>query len=196
MRLRVRLQAAFHSCLLMCVAGSQKPMQSLRVFPPPPGVLGADSLGLPGDSARLPPDCAGVPPPERMLGCSAGESGATLGTCGARVPIAGAGAGAGVAGGGVGAGSGSIAPLGDEARPVDERDCVLAVLENKAIASPATRMARLSEVSLQVRCMNILVVAAPALVRHNVKINVVRYGSFRSCLDLREPWSRCVRCAH
>jgi hypothetical protein len=58
-----RLQAARHSTLVMCVAASQKPMQSASVLPPPPGALGADSLGLllpefPGERARL-----GAPPP-------------------------------------------------------------------------------------------------------------------------------------
>ena len=58
-----RLQAARHSPLLMCVAASQKPMQSASDLPPPPGALGADSLGLllpefPGERARL-----GEPPP-------------------------------------------------------------------------------------------------------------------------------------
>jgi hypothetical protein len=42
-----RLQAARHSTLLMCVPASQKPMQSASDLPPPPGLLGADSLGLP-----------------------------------------------------------------------------------------------------------------------------------------------------
>ena len=41
----------------MCVAAYQKPMQSARDLPPPPGALGACSLGLldaePGDNARL-----------------------------------------------------------------------------------------------------------------------------------------------
>jgi hypothetical protein len=58
------LQAARHSALLMCVAASQKPMQSASDLPPPPGLLGADWLGLPlpdevpGERARL-----GEPPP-------------------------------------------------------------------------------------------------------------------------------------
>ena len=47
----VRRQAAFHSALVMCVARSQKPMQSCKVLPPPPGGLGADSLGLLVDPA-------------------------------------------------------------------------------------------------------------------------------------------------
>ena len=53
----VRRQAAFHSVLVMCVSRSQKPMQSASDLPPPPGALGANSLGLPGEvpgeSARL-----------------------------------------------------------------------------------------------------------------------------------------------
>ena len=43
----VRAQAAFHSALLMCVSRSQNPMQSASDLPPPPGALGADSLGWP-----------------------------------------------------------------------------------------------------------------------------------------------------
>ena len=86
MRLSVRWHAARHSDFDMCVAGSQNPMQSLSVLPPPPGVLGLVSLGLPGDvapgvSARLPlPWFAGTPPLEEMPGGTGGESGATLGT--------------------------------------------------------------------------------------------------------------------
>ena len=45
-RFITRRQEAAHSRLLMCVPESQKPMQSLNVSPPPPGVLGADRLGL------------------------------------------------------------------------------------------------------------------------------------------------------
>src|SRR5438874_7122497 len=51
----VRLQATRHSAFVMCVSRSQKPMQSWSDLPPPPGLLGADSLGLaPGDSAKPP----------------------------------------------------------------------------------------------------------------------------------------------
>jgi hypothetical protein len=51
----VRLQATRHSAFVMCVSRSQKPMQSWSDLPPPPGLLGADWLGLaPGDSAKLP----------------------------------------------------------------------------------------------------------------------------------------------
>ena len=59
----------------MCVSLSQNPMQSLRLFPPPPGALGAASLGLPlpGDSAKL---LAPVEPPEENCVCSCGDSGA------------------------------------------------------------------------------------------------------------------------
>jgi len=63
----------------MCVAGSQKPMQSVRRLPPPPGVLGADSLGLDelGDRARV--LLAGVPPVANCVG-SCGDSGAMSGS--------------------------------------------------------------------------------------------------------------------
>jgi hypothetical protein len=40
----VRLLAAFHSCLLMCVAASHNAMQSCNVAPPPWAVIDADSL--------------------------------------------------------------------------------------------------------------------------------------------------------
>src|SRR4029078_7674053 len=73
----VRLQAARHSAFVMCVAASKKPMQSARLLPPPPGALGADSLGLPddapGDSAR---PLAPVDPPVANCVGSCGESGA------------------------------------------------------------------------------------------------------------------------
>ena len=58
-----RLQAARHSTLLMCVAASQKPMQSASDLPPPPGVLGFDWLGLPL-SDELPGERASEEPPE------------------------------------------------------------------------------------------------------------------------------------
>ena len=86
---RVRLQAARHSAFDMCVAGSQKPMQSAKVLPPPPGALGAYSLGLadeePGDSARL--LAPGEPPPVANCVDSCGESGANAGAWGAGAPI-------------------------------------------------------------------------------------------------------------
>ena len=78
-----RLQAARHSTLLMCVAASQKPMQSASDLPPPPGLLGADSLGLPlpdevpGERARL---GAEPPPVANWLGNGSdmGESGGAV----------------------------------------------------------------------------------------------------------------------
>src|SRR5262245_28058068 len=79
----VRRQAAFHSALVMCVSRSQKPMQSASVLPPPPGALGANSLGLPGEvpgeSARL----LGAEPPVANWVGSCGDSGAMGASCGA-----------------------------------------------------------------------------------------------------------------
>ena len=83
----VRLHASRHSAFVMCVAGSQNPMQSAKLLPPPPGALGADSLGLldeaPGDRARLPEPV--VPPVENCVG-SCGESGAIAGAWGVGEP--------------------------------------------------------------------------------------------------------------
>src|SRR5437667_1924374 len=101
----VRRQAAFHSTLVMCVSRSQKPMQSVSVLPPPPGALGAYSLGLleepPGDSARL----GWVTPPVANCVGNCGESGG-IGTSSGR--------GAAIAGGGVtvsgGGGEGDVPP--------------------------------------------------------------------------------------
>jgi hypothetical protein len=74
----VRKHDARHSRLLICVADSQKPMQSTSRLPPPPGVLGADSLGLdePGDKARV----LTVDPPVANCVGSCGESGAMFGS--------------------------------------------------------------------------------------------------------------------
>ena len=85
----VRTQAAFHSALLMCVSWSQKPMQSASDLPPPPGVLGADSLGLAagealGDSAKL--GCV-TPPVANCVG-SCGERGAMGASSGSGAAIA------------------------------------------------------------------------------------------------------------
>ena len=68
MRSMVRRQAAFHSAFVICVAASQKPMQSCKVLPPPPGALGvpwAEVPDAPGDRARL--LCA-VPPVANWVG--------------------------------------------------------------------------------------------------------------------------------
>ena len=100
----VRMQADFHSALLMCVSRSQNPMQSASDLPPPPGALGADSLGLaekevPGDSARF----GRTTPPDEICVGSCGGSGATG---------AGSDIGSAIADGGItlsgGAGSGAI----------------------------------------------------------------------------------------
>ena len=68
----------------MCVALSQKPMQSASVLPPPPGALGFDSLSD-GDKARL--LLRGTPPPPESSVGSGGAVGATFGTCGAGEPV-------------------------------------------------------------------------------------------------------------
>jgi hypothetical protein len=90
-----RLQAARHSTLLMCVAASQKPMQSASDLPPPPGLLGADSLGLlpdevPGERASdEPPE---EPPPVAKLlgkGSDIGDSPGTVGVAVAGTPAGG-----------------------------------------------------------------------------------------------------------
>ena len=85
----VRRQAAFHSALLMCVSRSQNPMQSASDLPPPPGALGADSLGLGAeealdDSARL--GCV-TPPVANCVG-SCGERGAMGASSGSGAAIA------------------------------------------------------------------------------------------------------------
>src|SRR5262245_26404603 len=98
MRLSVRLHAALHSCFVMWVVGSQKPMQSFKVLPPPPAALGAASLRLPGDKANV--LCRGSPPPAGVLGDCCGDRGAMPGICGAGVPIADEGGGAAVLGAG------------------------------------------------------------------------------------------------
>jgi hypothetical protein len=89
------------------VAASQKPMQSASDLPPPPGLLGADSLGLeeevPGDSARFgeePPPVANWVATGSDMGESAGSAGS--GVAGAAGPVA--------AGSGVGVGVGAAAP--------------------------------------------------------------------------------------
>ncbi len=79
-----RLQAARHSTLVMCVAASQKPIQSARDLPPPPGLLCADSLGLPLPD-EVPGERASEEPPEEPppvanwlgKGSDMGDSGAT-----------------------------------------------------------------------------------------------------------------------
>jgi hypothetical protein len=95
-----RLHAARHSTLLMCVAASQKPIQSASALPPPPGLLGADSLGLlPGESARFGEE---PPPVANWLGKGSdmGDSGGAVDPGCAVVGAAGVGV-AGTPAGGV-----------------------------------------------------------------------------------------------
>lgn len=98
-----RLQAARHSGFVMWVAASQKPMQSMSDLPPPPGLLGADSLGLEGDvageSARFgedPPPVANWVGNGSDIGASAGSAGS--GVVGAAGPVTGVVVGALVVG--------------------------------------------------------------------------------------------------
>src|SRR5262245_65698865 len=93
----------------MCVAGSQKSIQACSVLPPPPGVLGADSLGEPGDSARL---LFVVPPVASWVG-SWGVGVAMAAGCGACGAIWDGGAGDAAARGG---------GCGGARRDVAERD--------------------------------------------------------------------------
>ena len=68
-RFSVRVQATRHSTLLIWVPLSQKPMQACSVSPPPPGVLGADSLGLALEAAddAVRSVLTGPPPLESMI---------------------------------------------------------------------------------------------------------------------------------
>jgi hypothetical protein len=102
-RFMVRRQDAAHSFLVICVPASQNPMHASKVSAPPPGVLGADSLGLavedpppgkvdvtptPGVVVESPPGVVVVvvpppgvvtvdPPPPRNVVDVCGVSGAT-----------------------------------------------------------------------------------------------------------------------
>jgi hypothetical protein len=144
MRLSVRMQAARHSVLVMCVAASQNPMQSSSVLPPPPGALGLCSLGLPGDSASE--LCLGTPLPESTFAGCCGESGAKGAIWGAGAPIAGVGGADGTDGAGGGCGmvvscccaadgarvAGAEAPGAVEKPGEVERDCACAMPESAA----------------------------------------------------------------
>jgi hypothetical protein len=70
------------------VPASQKPMQAASVRPPPPGLLGADSLGLPddvaGDRARL----GAEPPPVANCVTSGSDMGESAGRAGSGVAAA------------------------------------------------------------------------------------------------------------
>jgi len=138
-RFNVRRQDAAHSFLLICVPASQKPMHASKVSPPPPGRLGADSLGLvvvdpedpplpgkvpvtlgPGVVVESPPVAVVVvvvppgvvtvaPSVPRKVDVVPGVSGATGCTWGAVVPMADGGVTLGV-GTGLGGGEASVVP--------------------------------------------------------------------------------------
>jgi hypothetical protein len=94
----LRTQADFHSAFVMCVPRSQKPMQSASVLPPPPGLLGAVSLGLPGE----------VPGVRARLGRATLEVANCSGNCGESGAIgASSGNGSPIADGGVAAMTGA-----------------------------------------------------------------------------------------
>ena len=131
------MQAALHCGLLMCVPLSQKFMQSCSPLPPPPGVLGALSLGL--ELVLLPPPLEdgvvsvrgedkgatpAVPPEDGLVGAvvcgvrseeesgaatGGGDRGATGATRGAGVPTADGAVGADGAGAADGA-AGALEP--------------------------------------------------------------------------------------
>ena len=157
-----RLQAARHSTLVMCVAASQKPMQSASDLPPPPGLLGADWLRLllPDE---LPGERASEEPPELPLpvsglmgkGSDMGDSGVTpdpvvgaLGTVVAAAEV--------VDGNDVDGADGVVPPedtlgammrevvggaetLGAGAAPADERACANAASGNSSTKAIAAR---------------------------------------------------------
>ena len=155
-----RLQAARHSAFVMCVAASQKLMQSASDLPPPPGLLGFDWLGLlfsdavPGERAR-----SGEEPPEEPpavpnwlgKGSDMGDSGGTVdpGCAVVGVFVAGTPAGgvspaegvgdnvvdgaAGVEGLGLGAATDAGAP------PADERACASAASGSSSERAMAAR---------------------------------------------------------
>ena len=122
----------------MCVAASQNPMQSASDLPPPPGLLAADSLGLPLP-AELPGERASEEPPEEPpvanwlgKGSDMGESGGTVDPgcvvvavpAGGVSPAEGVGDVDGAAGVVVGAESLGLGAATDPgALPADERAC-------------------------------------------------------------------------
>jgi hypothetical protein len=95
-----RRQAARHSPFVMCVACSQKPMQSSSVLPPPPGMLGAASVALVLDG--LDEATVTVPPALKVVVVTGGDSGATTEGCVAGVATAATGAGIAAVGAAVG----------------------------------------------------------------------------------------------
>jgi hypothetical protein len=107
------------------------------VFPPPPGALGALSLGLP-----VPPEDA-VPPPEEVDGvCKDGERGATGWTRCIGVPVADCGAGDWV----LGAGAEGVvirgAVVAEPLVPPPPPRCAIATLAANAKKPVSTSVAR------------------------------------------------------
>jgi hypothetical protein len=89
MRFSVRVQAERHSAFVMWVPLSQNPMQASMVSPPPPAVLGEDSLGLVLVAVgEVTVSVRAVPPLEAIVEAGGGDSGATAVVWGIAVPIA------------------------------------------------------------------------------------------------------------
>ena len=134
----------------MCVAASQKPMQSASDLPPPPGLLGAASLGLPLP-AELPGERASEelpeepPPVANWLGKGGdiGESGGTVDPGCAVVGAVGPGDAGGVMVGKVGAESRELGAA------ADERACANAVPGSSNKRAMAARTGGLS-VSIEI----------------------------------------------
>src|SRR4030095_13080964 len=110
-----RLQAARHSTLVVCVAASQKPMQSASDLPPPPGLLGADWLELPlpdeGPGEGASEEAPQAPPPVaiwRVKGSDIGDSVGTWGVVVAGTPAGGVNPAEGVGDNGVDGAAGVV----------------------------------------------------------------------------------------
>ena len=163
-----RLQAARHSTLVMCVAASQKPMQSASDLPPPPGLLGADWLELPLPDEVPGERASGEPPPPPVAnwlgkGSDIGDSVGTLGVVVAGTPAGGVNPAEGVGDNGVNGAAGVVGPedplgvvvvrkvvVGAESRglgaatdagepPADERTCANAASGSSSKRAMAAR---------------------------------------------------------
>jgi hypothetical protein len=136
-----RLQAARHSTLVMCVAASQKPMQSASDLPPPPGLLGADWLGLllpdevPGERASAEPP-EEPPPVANWLGKGSdiGDSVGTLGVVVAGTPAGGVNPAEGVGDNGVDGAAGVVEPEDTLGAVVVAREVVVGA-ESRALGA-------------------------------------------------------------
>src|SRR5262245_2044713 len=126
----------------MCVAASQKLMQSASDLPPPPGALGADSLGLEevaGDNARFgaePPPVANWVGKGSDIGESAGSAGS--GVAGAAGAVAAGRGAAGVAGA---AAAGVLGAVGGLPLVADVREQLSAArpIAAPSVPAPLTR---------------------------------------------------------